>query len=282
MRKIIFTAIMLIVIGTVGLAFSWKSDFKTKDTLIEKKIASSGINDIFVKSDVAKIIVSPSETDQFEVKLTGKVQKSNKPYLDVRKEGEKIIIEQKQNHKKINFNFGFNEVKLQIAVPKKDYRQLQVISNVGSLNIEQINAKNVDLTGDVGSINVKNMNSEQFAITASTGSIKVNEVNSDKIKIISDVGSVDVRNSESDMHIQSETGSVYVKQRTLTKPLTIKSDVGSIKIDLEEKPKDAFFDVSSDVGSVKIFGKKGTALIGNGNVKITLTSEVGSIRVQEK
>lgn len=282
MRKIIFTAIALIVIGTVGLAFSWKSDFKTKEALIEKKIPSSGINEIFIKSDVAKIIVTPSETDQFEVKLTGKVKDSIKPYLDVHKEGEKIIIEQKENHKKINFNFGLNEVKLQITVPKKEYQQLHVTSDVGSLNISQVNAKLVDLTGDVGSIDVKNMNSEQFSINASTGSIEVDKVNSDKIKIISDVGSVDVRNSESDMNIQSETGSVYVKQDTLTKPLTINTDVGSIKIDLAEKPKDAFFNASSDVGSVKIFGKKASTLYGNGDVKITLTSEVGSIKVQEK
>lgn len=284
MKKIIFAAFALIIFGAVGLAFSWKNDFNTKDTLIEKKVASSGVKEIFVQSDVAKIDITPSSSDQIEATLKGKLTSKHKPVLDVRKDGDKIIIEQREDGNKFfNISFGFSsQIHLQVFVPKKDWQQLKVANSAGSINIHDVSAKTVDLNTDIGSINLTKMNSDQLTIQGSSGSITANEVKSNKIDITSDIGSVDVKQSDSEMNIESSAGSVYVQQRTLTKPLTIKTDVGSIKVDLDEKPTNAFFEASSDVGSVNIFGQKSATLFGKGDLKIKLTSDSGSIKVREK
>ncbi|MFD0771251.1 DUF4097 family beta strand repeat-containing protein [Bacillus sp. CGMCC 1.60114] len=99
MRKIVFIALVCIVIGGIGLFFTGSAFFiksvngsaETKK-LEQKQFKNDQIKNINVDTDVGDVVIEKGQTDAFEVRYSGDQEKRK---LDVNENGETLQVEVK-------------------------------------------------------------------------------------------------------------------------------------------------------------------------------------------
>lgn len=127
-------------------------------------------------------------------------------------------------------------------------------------------------------------------ISSDVGEIQISNI-TETIKTRTDVGEISCKQITGDVDIQSDVGKVnvvYSKDAPATCNANIKTDVGSI--DLTTPPGcSAVVQANTDVGSIRSdmpltvkgrIGKNLNGTIGNGQGKIYLKTDVGSIRLR--
>jgi hypothetical protein len=191
--------------------------------------------------DVTATVTAKAATAEKAEKLAEEVRIKLEPY------GNKLYIkiEQPTDKSKQSINIDFD-----ITVPKQAALQL---------------------TTDVGEIKITN-------ITRS-------------IKVETDVGAVSCKEITGDIDIHTNVGEVkvlYSKTAPGTCNATVKTDVG--KIDFTAPPDlSAQVNFSTDIGAIEtdlpleikgMLGKKSSGTIGKGEGKITLKTNIGSIKIK--
>lgn len=142
-----------------------------------------------------------------------------------------------------------------------------------SYNLTVPKQTNLQLESDVGKICISNIDGEIKAET-DVGKIKCKEISGD-IDLATDVGEVKV---------------AYCETAPALRSASIKADVGSINLTV---PTDfsATVDATTDVGSIStelpitVTGKIGKSLhgtIGDGRSKVSLSTDVGSIKIKQQ
>jgi hypothetical protein len=125
------------------------------------------------------------------------------------------------------FNFGFNaSCKVTIVVPDGvEISIIDITSDVGDINISEINATRATIDTNVGDVDLSSMTFKQMNISADVGDIKLSGmkgISDCNVDISTDLGSIKFM-GESRGTSFSRTGSTDVT-------LTITTDVGSVKV----------------------------------------------------
>ena len=117
-------------------------------------------------------------------------------------------------------------------------------------------------------------------ITANTevGSIEISGIEAEIIQCESEVGEITIKDSTAKLVLENEIGNIKVEAMTIEESITASNEVGNIAISVSEKPNDHYISADSELGSIRIFGKKTSSyLSGNGSIALDLETEIGDI-----
>ncbi|QSX05952.1 DUF4097 family beta strand repeat protein [Sedimentibacter sp. zth1] len=246
------------------------NDFKF-DT-IKKEFEKT--DDISVESSIySTFIQKDSSLSKISVEVTRPIVEDKDEYIfevEFNNSLDKLIIKQTYDYKDNIFNKYqklFNKCKIIIKVPDNfEIGDVDINCSVGSININEINAKNVEIKGGVSSINLNDIEATSIELETGVGSLNAKNVLSKKFEFVSGVGSIDFEGNIEDL-------------------FNIDLGTGSAKIYLPEKEKNYNYDLDSGIGSVKINGlkHKDKAKINNEVSKnIVVETGTGSISIFTK
>ncbi len=146
-------------------------------------------------------------------------------------------------------------------MPEKQYKNLQVKSDNGRINVEDLQGEVVLLETDNGQILVKN-------VVANT------------VNVETDNGKVVLEHVEGKIKGTTDNGHISLITKKLDWPIDLATDNGSIEIKTETEPENARIDAKTDNGKVAIFGDRDKYVTyGKGKYLIKLLTDNGRITV---
>ncbi len=240
-------------IGCGGTDDSCKAKYEKTEHL-SAPLASG--QTLYLQNNVGEITITGADVEDCDVtaKITAKATTEEK----AQKLAEEVRIKLQPQD---------NELYIKIEQPDNKSKQSIIID----LNITVPKETALQLTNDVGEINITNINKSIKAET-DVGAITCKEI-TDEIDIETDVGEVTV------LYSQTAPGACNAN---------IKTDVG--KIDFTAPPNlSAQINLSANLGSIEtdlplnikgMVGKNSNGTIGKGEGKVTLKTNIGSIKIK--
>lgn len=267
MRKMnIFLVIagLLIIIGVIGslLTFPGIPSISGKDlTTSEKEIDSAEVETIKINIPNGKVQVLPTSEKEIKVNLqTG--DKNDELITNIVDNALNINI---KNKSWASFSIGFFNIgtTLTVYVPEQHFELLDIKSDNGKINIEEIEANNIN-------------------VQSSNGRIELSEITADKATVNADNGKIILTNVSGEITGKTSNGSIAIYTKTLEYPIDFHADNGKITITSEELPTNNTFDLRTDFGKIQVYGKKDwDSVIGNGEHLIKLRTNNGKITIQQ-
>ncbi|WP_186575933.1 DUF4097 family beta strand repeat-containing protein [Aquibacillus kalidii] len=280
MKKVALSAFICLIIGVIGSVIYGKQLItvtKGEKVTETKEIDAKDIENIIVNVDVADLHVLPSDGDKITVKLNTTKQPIDDMEFEV-KENDKVLNVTLKTQKESNFGFNFSlgsfintgSVDLYLSLPEKVYEQIEVTSDVGDIQIGNVNVSDLYTTSDVGDT-------------------ELDQVTSENAKLISNVGDVEVTQGQGAYHVETDTGEIELNLLKLSKDTYLKSDIGDVLVSIIEKPKDMVLDLKSDIGDVEVSNFEGVGRstgndlyveLGNNGPKLQVVTDIGEIDVK--
>ncbi|WP_096270759.1 DUF4097 family beta strand repeat-containing protein [Paucisalibacillus globulus] len=265
-RLMTFIATGLIVVGLIGVLFTYKSSGAAEETMNEKVIQNPNITDISIESDNATIEVLPTTDEHITVKFAAKESKYNKYKLEIEEDGDTLSVELSEKLIQfINFNldFDFSGPKITVYLPHKQYEKLMVDNINGKVSVKQINVETIHAKTVNGRIVMEDLNTTRTTVSSENGSIELEYVNG---IITSDV----------------VNGSTTFITDNLDRSIDLESVNGKIKVVTDQEPTNATIEVNVVNGKVDVFGNDSrNAVIGDGEHRIKLKTVNGSITISK-
>ncbi|MBQ7408453.1 MAG: DUF4097 family beta strand repeat protein [Clostridia bacterium] len=198
-KKWLVVAVLLILLGTAVLAITGCSiDFDFTRLQSEKyTIKTYEVNDEFnsisIKADTANVSFIHSANEKCRVECS---ESKNVKYLVRAQNGQLTIeiIDTRKWYEHINFNF--EEEKIAVYLPQKEYLSLVINASTGGVEIpndfsfESVNvavstgaikcyssAKNIKINASTGSVCVENISTDLLEVNLSTGNVTMLNVN---------------------------------------------------------------------------------------------------------
>nr|WP_231784158.1 DUF4097 family beta strand repeat-containing protein [Lentibacillus sp. JNUCC-1] len=266
MKIWIAVAVILIVIGGVGSFLTFTSASAADEKEESHTVNVQDVTSIAIKASNEAIVIKRADQQEVTVAWQGKTAKRDQDHVNIKTDGSKLSVETvKEPWKLFSFDFGFfTKRTLEITLPDKQFKHIKLDNDNGSTHIDDLSTENLKIDTDNGSINLTNVNTSNTEARTDNGKIHLDHV---------------------DGHIKgrSYNGSITLKTQTLNQDIELKTSNGKITVMTSETPTDAFFDATTDNGSISLYGEKGgSKLIGDGTHTITLTSNNGSITVEKE
>ena len=278
MKRTSVIALLLLIIGIIGIAFSFKSVYQPEEITKTESIHSEGIENLNILTNNTKIEVLSTNAADITAEL---LTKNKKNELLTKTQDSTLYIEVKDKRRSfINLDFFSFGTTLTVYVPKKVYDSLQVESDNGRINVEKIQANDVNVKTDNGRIELDYI--ESFTVTGKTsnGRISMKDIISSKINVNSSNGKIILNHVEGEIYGRTSNGAIELVAKDLDRPIELETSNGKINIQTEQEPTNVTFDVRVDNGKVRIFGESNwDAIIGNGENLIKLKTNNGAITV---
>ena len=298
MKKQTIISLGLIGIGIILIGISstfFKGDFSvynSKNISYEEKTyeCSSKITSIEVDESSNSIIVTAGNKDYPYIEY---MERAN--YLEYEISEEKGVLSVKRKRdirNNISFGIDFTDTSFHVYLPKDYNGDLSVSTSSGSINLSEINAKNIDLNSSSGSIHSEDINgntilshsssgSQRFSdidaasLTCETtsGSQRLSNVSADSVLCDASSGSTHLENVASDsVSIDTTSGSIRF-QNLKADQIYILATSGSISGSIDGKESDYSISSSVTSGSCNLNDRNS----GSKELKVKATS--GSINI---
>lgn len=264
MRKVAF---LLIVMGVIGMAFTAKQFFSRETLDDTQRFSGDHIDHIIIESDHANVNVLPSASEDIEISWKGSVVNKGRRSSD-----DRVSIDEEKSELRIHteefrfFNISFfnlnlfNHLELTIYLPKKQYRTLDITNDIGSTVIKDISVDHLTAENDVANMTVESVQATSMVAK-------------------NDVGNITLTNNVGNLHAENDVGNITVSTDGIHDDMTLLSDIGKIKMTVSSIPDDVTFNAYSSIGSVRIFGEKGSYINREAKHIVSLTTEIGNITV---
>ena len=257
-KLIILISLLLVVVGGITFAFSTIDVFGKNDN--KKVIEESSFTNIEVLTNNAAVVIVPTQSSEATVEYTGEGKKA-KFKFDVDVKGDTLSVEFKEKRRFFFwFSFG-SDLTLTLNIPEKQYENIRVESDNGSIKAGDIQVEDIELETDNGQIELKK--AETYTVNLETDNGKI---------VLEDV--------EGDITGSSDNGRITMTTKSLDQPIELETDNGSIEIKTDTEPTNATIETKVDNGEVMIFGNEDTrAIYGDGKHLIKLETDNGRITV---
>lgn len=287
MKLILATGMACIVIGVAGVAVVLKGtdlDAGLATIDIEKKVAAADIKRLSVNTDVAGVTFLPGgNSDEIKVHMLGTLSKAREKDLDLSAVSSNQTWTVNARTQK-SFNFGFNvadiktwffvigekKLRVEVTLPDKVYEEIRVKTNIGSIQLAEIQA-------------------DRLIAQADTGKIALDSFKGKSLDLGTDTGAIMVKNAQGNVRLKTDTGSINATLQQLADTVDAQSNTGSVRLTFASAPTSASFSLSSDIGRVSLLvpgvvvdakeKHNVKATIGAGAAKVRVQTDTGSIDV---
>jgi DUF4097 and DUF4098 domain-containing protein YvlB len=286
-KLVLLTGVASLTIGVVGLLSILKNvDFEEGLTTInmEKKVAVANISKLNIETDIAGVNFIPTTSDEITVRYTGTVTKNQEKLatLTAKQDGETWNVAADVSEKKFQVGINLDEIKSWFI---EGERRLQLEVSLPAKVYEEICVKT-----DIGRIDLKDIQADVMKAQADTGRITLDSFIGKQLELETDTGSITVQGTRGDIRLKTDTGSINATVQEVGKSVELQTDTGRIDLNFTTVPASATFDVSTDVGRIN-FSVPGVQLeeqdrnsvrgtIGTGSTQISVRADTGSIDVK--
>lgn len=181
--------------------------------------------------DAALLNIDIEEGKEYKVEYKG--DENFRPSFDYNENTGTLEIKQKQNVKRTNLQ---TDNKLTIEIPRdNEMDSFDVELAIGDLDIDDILAKEITLTGNMGNIKVNKCSSETISIEANMGDIEINKCLAKDLNITNSMGNVDITLEEDikdyTVEVSSSLGDVRIDKEKVDNSYKQTGDKGTIKVE---------------------------------------------------
>lgn len=265
LKWLMLFAFIFLIIGGAGSLFTFNATFANEDATEKEEVDMQTITTIDVSSSNEEVILKETDGKTATIEWTGKVKKDTTDRLSTQTDGDTLTIDMKQEELKLfSFGFDFYQGKLVISLPKKVYEAISVQNANGSIHVTHTQADKLDIMTNNGTINLQQL---------ATNAIQAETAN----------GKVIVKNVTGDITGHSNNGSLTLITPELDRNVDLKTNNGKITVQTEKVPTNAKVEADTDNGSIEIFGEEiHSKIYGNGDQHIKLKTNNGSITMENK
>jgi DUF4097 and DUF4098 domain-containing protein YvlB len=256
----------------------------------------------FTKVDIdvqhGSLIVSPSDTDETRIELTGAKEKLELT-ADVFGDTLRIRLKNKM-HWLFIFNFNTKGVALNVFIPKKLYQSISMKTDNGRINAEKLIGKHIECHTDNGRIELAELAATSLDVETDNGRIEISKVQTDRLKTKTDNGRVTMKNIDAEaIYAESDNGRIEFDQvdgeltaitdngrivlagEHLDRNIDFQTDNGSIEITTTHKASNATILAKTGHGRIDIYGERNSrSRFGAELHQIRLKSDNGRITVR--
>ncbi|MBQ9112527.1 MAG: DUF4097 family beta strand repeat protein [Clostridia bacterium] len=244
----VFSGIVSGVASVVGFLTGYPNEDSVDIT--EHDLSDESISRLDIDVAATNLTIQPGET--LKVYVTGN-------RVSVRVSGETLRIEEKST-----FFHSTTSCTVNVTLPVSELERADISTGAGTLHIEGLSAKVLDLDLGAGDTVLKNINI------------------SDQADIDGGAGKLDIDASEiSELDLDMGVGSVNISAALLGES-EIDCGVGQLKLELTGEKSDYSIDIDKGIGDVKVDGEsvRDGAEIGNGHREVNISSGVGDVEVK--
>ena len=259
-KLLISFLLLLVVVGGMTYMFNTMKVFG--ENANKKVIEESSFTNIDIVTNNADVMIVPTESLETTVEYTG-ANKKTKFIFDAAVKGDTLSVQLKQK-RKFFFSFGFNsgDIKLTVSVPEKQYKNLQVMS-------------------DNGRINVEDLHSEGFLLETDNGQIQLRNVEAKTVNVETDNGKVILEQVKGEIKGSTDNGQISLITNNIDSPIDLSTDNGNIEVKTESEPTNASIEAKSGNGKITIFEQETKLKVyGKGTHLMKLQTDNGSITVE--
>lgn len=256
---IIILVLLLVVAGGIMFTFKFSNVFEEKN---DKKVVENSFTNIEVLTNNTAVEIVPTKSSSTTVEYSGNTNKKSKYTFDTHVKGETLFVHFKEKRRFfISFGFPSHDLKLTVSIPEKQYESIQVESENGRINVQNIQSKVVMLETDNGQVLLRNVEAKN-------------------VNVKTDNGKVILEHVEGEIKGSTDNGRISLITKNFDQPIELTTDNGSIEINTESMPTNATIDAESDNGKVTIFGNENNhENYGKGKHLIKLRTDNGRITV---
>lgn len=222
---------------------------------MEDSIEWSQEQKIIIDSEVSDIEIITGDSDQIEVKTTGKVSSNVEVHLKLEKKNDSIRILMWQERPE-TFVTNTTNLDTVITLPKDFAGDLDIRTNVGDLDFGEFDGDSLSVNSDVGDVQGV-VEAKEIEIESNVGEIDVT-VNGGDIILKADVGEIEFICEKADSLIATtNVGAIHaiLSQKLIDAGIAAEAGVGDVNANVsfaEGTDRDAAIQLYTDIGEVKI------------------------------
>lgn len=268
LKKLIITAILIIIIGVGGSIITYTSSNKSAEMNEIQSINYENIDSVQINSVSTDVeIIATKEQKNASIQLVGKTKEINIPELSVKAEGTKLVIDLKEGNTKnkwleLSPTFAPSTLVLKVYVPEKILNNIAYNSVSADLYLENMHANTIAFSNTSGDFDGRNLQFESATIQTVSGDVEIDEL----------IGMI---------MITSESGDITMTMTDLIYPMQINSTSGDVEIVTENAPTDVEFKINSVSGNLNILNEfNKSTIIGNGTTLVEIQTTSADISVE--
>lgn len=239
------------------------------------------------------VVISSTDDENLRVVQKSSSTLKQEEKFSFSKYDNTIAIEEgKSKHGFGIFNFGSFNNEIELFIPKKYDKSLEVKTRSGNIDVKSVmNLDKVNLAQSSGNFNSKeSITANEVNLEASSGNIKAQTLITKLYKIKTSSGNVDIKTLSGSGEVYASSGNIKIGYGEVGEELKANASSGNIKLNL---PKDISFefygqctsgniDTDFDVNYKNKKGNEATAKIGNEPYKkINVETRSGNIEINQ-
>lgn len=277
-KKLFGISFLLFIIGVCGLVwlFSKQEYFAFSLKKVEQQqTIEQDFKAVDVSTGTADLVITPAKVEKATVRLVGEVAEMQKDRLqftsEVRPDGTLVVYVQEKLRVSL-FYIGNDDLKLEVTLPEKQYESIRLKTDTGNITSGALTARKAD-------------------IASHTGDLELNGFAGERLDIQTDTGDMQLAGIRAAVTIDTATGDIdKLILPELTQNMTIRTDTGDVRMEVEKQPEKAQLELSTDTGTIEAgwqgmsyeekdrYYMKGT--LGTAGPKVYVKTSTGDIRIQ--
>ncbi|WP_054958402.1 DUF4097 family beta strand repeat-containing protein [Paenibacillus dakarensis] len=254
-KILISTAILLILIGAVGMA-AYK--FKFQEDFIDHKQAwdlkADEIKKLSIKSTFdINISFTPGSNKEGYIQFHGKVHPEivdRLKNLDIKGPDLTLDLTVPSRHEFFSFNFEFPKGAIEVALPQgTELEYLDVSAYSGDINLFGVSSNNINISSMSGDVTANHLTANNLNLETYSGDIEGEDLTGN-LQILSRSGDVELKQVKGEGNIENYSGDITITQEGVSSITTL---ARSGDIDITADPGfNGFYEANSRSGSVSI------------------------------
>lgn len=256
------------------------------------------------QTDVIDVTIQAAEGDMCTISAT------NLPddQIHVTVEDGTLCVDAKPKKKNwyTHFQFGIAlpTAEVKISLPAAIYETVTLNSDVGKIQVKDLKTDTLSMENDTGTHSLQNITCKNLSVSNDVGDTLLEQVQvREKLHIQQNTGDLEMQNciangsgtisvdvghlrmTDSKLvrtEIHSSIGDVDLKDCTLYDNCEIENDIGDVTCVLYAEKDSCSVDAETDIGEIRVNGKKSGYRISNAMNTLTIRTNTGDIRVDFK
>lgn len=254
----IFAGITIVIGLFLFMLFSNVMLANNVEVFDEKSFDAKSIHKVTIETSSVDIQIKPHNSNKIHAEWGGKT-------TDKEWERYELTTHQKNGHlslkltqkNQLGFNFAFggiHDINLQIKVPKKEYRSIEVNASSGDVELSDIDTNYIEVDVSSGNINLGELAiSGNLNARASSGDINISNTEASHISTKTSSGDISLYKLDFDqLSAKSSSGRIEMNSQTLSGSVDASTSSGDVLMTFVESPDSLKIDFKSSSGDESI------------------------------
>lgn len=258
-KKIIVLSFILIFIGIAGSIFSF-NQFDSKAYSAKKTLDEPFTNlSIDINNDSIELL--PTEDSVTRVEMQGLDSENPDDEVTMEVRDNTLFIESADSPQVFNIGLFSEEAKMTVYLPETTYESVVMKTDNGNLHASRLDVESMKADTNNGDIGLERMTGSRTEVNTSNGNVEITEV-------------------QGELSGTSNNGDITLSTNAIEHPMNLETHNGNIEISTKTEPANASFDMNSDNGTARLFGKDNSnEVFGEGEIPVILYSSNGDVTV---